>query len=199
MGLIYADIELANAKNGSLKSITVNALVDTGAMTLCIPEHIAIQLQLHEIEKREVTTANERRHVVPYVGPVQVRFANRTCFTGALVIGESVLLVLSTLRRIVRMGQTNFQFASIWEDRRTREVLIAGFRTLGEAVNKLGPTIENSVSNLQASISSDVAKLVDEEIRARDVLSTRLLEQNRMLDNIQSHRAPNVTDRPSRY
>ncbi len=92
MGLIYADIELANQKNGSLKSITVNALVDTGAMTLCIPEHIAIQLQLQEIEKREVTTADERRHVVPYVGPVQIQFANRTCFTGALVIRESVLM-----------------------------------------------------------------------------------------------------------
>ena len=92
MGLIYADIELANAKNGSLKSMVVKALVDTGAMTLCIPEHIAIQLQLQEIDKREVTTADERRHVVPYVGPVQISFANRTCFTGALVIGESVLM-----------------------------------------------------------------------------------------------------------
>jgi clan AA aspartic protease len=61
-------------------------------MTLCIPQHIAIQLQLQEIEKREVTTADERRHVVPYVGPVQIKFANRTCFTGALVIGESVLM-----------------------------------------------------------------------------------------------------------
>jgi clan AA aspartic protease len=92
MGLIYADIELTNAKNGSLKSMAVKALVDRGAMTLCIPEHIAIQLRLQEIEKREVTTADERRHVVPYVGPVQIKFANRTCFTGALVIGESVLM-----------------------------------------------------------------------------------------------------------
>jgi clan AA aspartic protease len=92
MGLIYADIELANARNGSLKSMAVKALVDTGAMTLCIPEHIAIQLQLQEIEKREVTTADERSHVVPYVGPVQIKFGNRTCFTGALVIGESVLM-----------------------------------------------------------------------------------------------------------
>ena len=92
MGLIYADIELANAKNGSLNSMSVKALGDTGAMTLCIPEHAAIQLQLQEIEKREVTTADERRHVVPYVGPVQIKFANRTCFTGALVIGDSVLM-----------------------------------------------------------------------------------------------------------
>jgi len=92
MGLIYADIQLANPKNGSLESMTVKALVDIGAMTLCIPEHIAIQLQLQEIDQREVTTADKRRHVVPYVGPVQISFANRTCFTGALVIGESVLM-----------------------------------------------------------------------------------------------------------
>ena len=67
-------------------------MVDTGAMTLCIPEHVAVQLALQEIEKREVTTTDERSHVVPYVGPVQIRFQNRTCFTGALVIGDSVLL-----------------------------------------------------------------------------------------------------------
>src|SRR3990172_8766386 len=92
MGLIYADIELANPKDGKLKPITVKALVDTGAMTICIPEHIAVQLRLDEIEKREVTTADEKAHVVSYVGPIQIRFENRTCFTGALVIGESVLM-----------------------------------------------------------------------------------------------------------
>jgi clan AA aspartic protease len=92
MGSITADIELANPKDADLKPLNVKAMVDTGAMTICIPEHIAVQLGLEEIEKREVTTADERSHVVPYVGPVQIRFQNRTCFTGALVIGESVLL-----------------------------------------------------------------------------------------------------------
>lgn len=92
MGLIYAQIELSNPKDGSLKPIAVRALVDTGAMTICIPEHVAVQLRLQEIEKREVTTADEKSHVVPYVGPLQIRFANRTCFTGALVIGDSVLM-----------------------------------------------------------------------------------------------------------
>ena len=51
-----------------------------------------MQLGLETIETREVTTADEKAHVVSYVGPVRVRFANRTCFTGALVIGETVLL-----------------------------------------------------------------------------------------------------------
>jgi hypothetical protein len=107
--------------------------------------------------------------------------------------------VVSELRRVVRMGQTNFQFANIWEHRRTREVLIAGFRTLGEAINNLGATIEYSVSNLQQSISSDMAKVVAEEIKTRETLDKRMLEQNRMLDNIQHRRKPGITDSPSRY
>lgn len=92
MGLIYVDLELSNPRDRSLKPIQVEALVDTGAITICIPEHVAIQLQLEEIEKREVTTADDRAHVIPYVGPIQIRFENRTCFTGALVIGDSVLM-----------------------------------------------------------------------------------------------------------
>ena len=90
--MINADIELSNPSQPDLNPMSVRALVDTGAMTICIPEHIAVQLNLNEIEKREVTTADEKSHVVPYVGPIQIRFQKRTCFTGALVIGESVLL-----------------------------------------------------------------------------------------------------------
>jgi clan AA aspartic protease len=90
--LITADIELSNPRKPDLNVLNINAMVDTGAMTICIPEHIALQLDLQEIEKREVTTADDRSHLVPYVGPIQIRFLNRTCFTGALVIGESVLL-----------------------------------------------------------------------------------------------------------
>ena len=92
MGLTYADVELSNPTKTDLRALSVRALVDTGAITICIPEHVAVQLELYEIEKREVTTADEKVHVVPYVGPIQIRFENRTCFTGALVFGDSVLL-----------------------------------------------------------------------------------------------------------
>jgi len=92
MGMVNVDIELSNPRQPDLSPLSVQALVDTGAMTICIPEHIAVQLNLNEIEKREVTTADEKSRVVPYVGPIQIRFAKRTCFTGALVIGETVLL-----------------------------------------------------------------------------------------------------------
>lgn len=92
MGYVYADIELSNPKNSGLNKIAVRALADTGALTLCIPEHIRVQLQLEEVEKREVTVAEGRRTLVPYVGPVWVHFQNRGCFVGALVIGDDVLL-----------------------------------------------------------------------------------------------------------
>lgn len=92
MGLITAEIQLSNPRSRDIKPMNVRALADTGALHLCIPEHIAIQLQLEELYKREVTTADGNRHLCPYVGPVEVKFENRGCFTGALVLGDEVLL-----------------------------------------------------------------------------------------------------------
>lgn len=91
MGLITTPLQLTNTREPH-KQMTTDALVDTGALHLCVPEHIAIQLSLEEVEKREVTTADGKKHLVPYVGPISVQFAGRTCMTGALVLGDSVLL-----------------------------------------------------------------------------------------------------------
>lgn len=78
--------------------------------------------------------------------------------------------VADELRRIVRMGQTNFQFATIWEHRRTREVLIGGFRTLGEGIENLGRLIQASVADLRESIASDLAGVVEEQIAVRKTI-----------------------------
>ena len=92
MGPIHADIELANPRDASLAPLSTRALVDTGSVAICVPEHVAVQLRLDELEEREVTTADGKHLLVPYVGPVRVRFANRSCYTGALVLGDGVLL-----------------------------------------------------------------------------------------------------------
>jgi len=92
MGIIRTDLTLRNPSKSSLATINVNALVDTGAVHLCIPEHLALQLNLTELEKREVTLANGHRIAVPYVGPVEIGFKNRRCFTGAMVMGDEPLL-----------------------------------------------------------------------------------------------------------
>ncbi len=92
MGLIRGRFTLLNPTRPELEPLEVSALADSGAVHLCIPEHLAIQLQLSELERREVVLADGRRCSVPYVGPVEVRFRNRRCFTGAMVLGNEVLL-----------------------------------------------------------------------------------------------------------
>src|SRR5688572_26090325 len=92
MGLVHATISLKNPRHPELQSLDVRALADTGALHLCIPEHVAIQLRLEQLQEREVTTADGSRRVCPYVGPIEVRFGQRACFTGALVLGDEVLL-----------------------------------------------------------------------------------------------------------
>lgn len=92
MGITRTPLTLANPLMRQLEPIQVQALADTGAMHLCIPEHVAIQLELAEKEKREVTLADGSKRLYSYVGPVELRFANRSCFVGAMVMGDEVLL-----------------------------------------------------------------------------------------------------------
>lgn len=92
MGLIYTEIRLANLLSPEIAPYMAKALVDTGALHLCIPQHIANQLKLKQLEEREVTIADGSKRLVPYVGPIQITFKNRNCFTGAMVLGEEVLL-----------------------------------------------------------------------------------------------------------
>jgi hypothetical protein len=74
---------------------------------------------------REVTTADGRRQLVPYVGPIEVLFENRNCYVGALVLGDEVLLgavpmedmdlVISPTRRevVVNPESPNFPHALV--------------------------------------------------------------------------------------
>lgn len=92
MGLVTTKIQLKNPRQASLKLIEVEALADSGAVHLCIPEHVRLQLNLEEIDQKEVTLADGRKKKVPYVGPIEVRFKNRVGFAGALVMGDQTLL-----------------------------------------------------------------------------------------------------------
>ena len=92
MGLVIAKIILKNPSKVGLESIEVDALVDSGAVHLCIPEHIRIQLELDEIDKKEVTLADGSKKLIPYVGPIEIKFKKRVGFAGALVMGDQPLL-----------------------------------------------------------------------------------------------------------
>jgi clan AA aspartic protease len=92
MGHWFAEVGLSNPRKPELKTLRVNALADTGALMLCIPERTALQLDLQTESQREVTVADGHSMNVPYVGPLKVTFENRLCFVGALVMGDEILL-----------------------------------------------------------------------------------------------------------
>ncbi|MGH9196315.1 MAG: retroviral-like aspartic protease family protein, partial [Acidimicrobiia bacterium] len=64
MGVVYADVRLGNDARPDLEEVNASALVDTGALHLCIPEHVALQLQLSQKQPREVQTADGKSHLV---------------------------------------------------------------------------------------------------------------------------------------
>jgi clan AA aspartic protease len=92
MSLVKGKIILQNPRLPNLDPVDVVALADSGALHLCIPEHIRIQLQLQTIDSKEVALADGSKKLVPYVGPVELYFKNRVGFAGALVMGDQVLL-----------------------------------------------------------------------------------------------------------
>jgi clan AA aspartic protease len=92
MGLVNGKVSLRNPRQPDLDPVEVIALADSGALHLCIPSQIQNQLKLEPIDKKEVTLADGSRKMVPYVGPIELHFKNRVGFSGALVVGDQVLL-----------------------------------------------------------------------------------------------------------
>ena len=91
MGLVTAKLLLRNPRATHL-AVEVEALADSGAVHLCIPEAVRESLALEAISDKEVTLADGTRKRVPYVGPIEIRFKNRVGFAGALVLGDQVLI-----------------------------------------------------------------------------------------------------------
>jgi clan AA aspartic protease len=101
MGMVYADIKLTNIEDlilakrsiigeDEIKSMNLNMLVDSGAYMMALNETIQEQLGLPFIEKRKVQMANSSVVEYDVVGPVQVKFKNRTAICNAFVLpGDS--------------------------------------------------------------------------------------------------------------
>ena len=90
MGIVYSKILLKNPRLPHL-AVEVDALADTGSLYLCIPEHIRARLQLDVIGEKELLLADSSVRKLPY-GPIEVRFKNCVAFTGAVVLGDEVLV-----------------------------------------------------------------------------------------------------------
>ncbi|HEV2747938.1 MAG TPA: clan AA aspartic protease [Allosphingosinicella sp.] len=92
MGAVYASIQLSNDLRPDLDPVEVSALVDSGAINLCIPESVKMQLGLETRHVRTAEMADGSTRQVDVVAPVTVVFKNRETTTTAMVLGNEVLL-----------------------------------------------------------------------------------------------------------
>jgi clan AA aspartic protease len=113
MGLVNAKVLLSNPRQPELNAVESEALADTGAIHLCIPEHVQHQLMLEPIEHREIILVDGSSRSVPYVGPIQIRFKNRVGFTGALVMGRALYKKKGAKRRPFSSFKSIWQFWSL--------------------------------------------------------------------------------------
>ena len=91
MGLIQIELTISNPRVRD-SEMAVESFVDTGALHLCLPGRIADHLQLHTLQRRDVELADGTLRNCPYVGPVELSFGDRSCYTGAVLLGNRVLL-----------------------------------------------------------------------------------------------------------
>lgn len=101
MGTVYAEIELINASDiemarkhfigeEEIKRFNVRMLANSGAYMMAINESIQAQLDLPFVEKRKAVMADGSVSEFKVVGPVFVKFKNRTAVCNAFVLkGDS--------------------------------------------------------------------------------------------------------------
>ena len=97
MGLTHVNIkltnglDLGNSRSGRLnedeiRSIQVNALVDTGALMLCINEELRDFLGLLQTDSRLAQLADGTIKKLEVVGPIEVTFEDRRTSVDAMVL-----------------------------------------------------------------------------------------------------------------
>ena len=108
MGLVFAEIELVSfddlvlSRHGFLpetevRSVKSTALVDSGSLDLVVNDQIREHLDLPVIDRRRVKLADETIMEVDMVGPVEVRFQNRSTTVRAVVLPHTEHVLLGAI------------------------------------------------------------------------------------------------------
>ena len=108
MGTVYAEITLKNAfddgkfREGLIgeqdaRSVTVTAVVDTGAMTLVITEELRQKLGLRIVGEKFAKTANGQRVSCGITEAVEIYWKNRNTTLQAVIIPGAEAVILGTI------------------------------------------------------------------------------------------------------
>lgn len=84
------------------------------------------------------------------------------------------------MKTVVRKAQRNFQFASIYEQRKTNQILIAGFTNLAQALDGMGRRIAASIDELSIQVS-EMSSTLDSSLAS---LGQQLEEGNQATQNL---------------
>lgn len=101
--------------------------------------------------------------------------------------------VVSRLQSITRIAQRDFQFSTIYMQFKTNQILVAGFTTLGQALEQMTLQITNSIGcltssvrNLESSIYEMTSKLNESmgaiHSRVGDIVETSQLHHMQQMD-----------------
>ena len=108
MGLIHANIELVSSddkalarkgyiSNDEIKRVKVRALVDSGVYMLAINEAVKAQLDFPSVDQQLAELANGQLKTVEIVGPIDVKFENRSTTCRAVVLPGETEVLLGTI------------------------------------------------------------------------------------------------------
>jgi clan AA aspartic protease len=108
MGMVYAEITLKNAadvtivqrglmKEQYVRQTTIQAMVDTGSITLVINEELRQQLGLAVKGLRRATLANNTREIVKIAETVEVHWKDRSMTCQPLVVEGSGEILLGAI------------------------------------------------------------------------------------------------------
>lgn len=143
-----------------------------------------------------------RYDTIPPIFPLSSQSISRLSVSSASV---------ERMTMVVRRAQKDFHFATIYEQRKTNQILVAGFTSLAHALDQLTSQITNSIGDLASSVDAIGVSLNDSiltndshlqraEVAAAERHGAAMQEGSEraarevkaleMLDNIQRHRAP---------
>ncbi|MHB1592233.1 MAG: hypothetical protein ACYCTW_11990 [Sulfuricella sp.] len=116
-------------------------------------------------------------------------------------VGGMAAAVTTTdrMKTIVRKAQTNFQFAMIYEQRKTNQLLVAGFTNLAQALDGMSSRIASSIDELGGNISAMSSAMQESFSTLGQQIQTSNQQIVESVDALHSTSQQNAADDQSRH
>jgi hypothetical protein len=108
----------------------------------------------------------------------------------AIIDVPDIVPIANELNEVVAVAQKDFQFTTIYQQRKTNENLVRGFGNLRDALGDLTHRIDWSVTALREDIRDNQRETERRQMDEAERVSEHYENVEEMLDNIQNRRKP---------